>query len=43
MANVTFLGACGVVTGSSTLLSWGENSAPRPRPTLPLSRETVPW
>jgi metallo-beta-lactamase family protein len=27
MANVTFLGACGVVTGSSTLLSWGENSA----------------
>jgi metallo-beta-lactamase family protein len=24
MANVTFLGACGVVTGSSTLLSWGE-------------------
>jgi metallo-beta-lactamase family protein len=24
MANVTFLGACGVVTGSSTLLSWGD-------------------
>jgi len=24
MAEVTFLGACGVVTGSSTLLSWGE-------------------
>lgn len=24
MATVTFLGACGVVTGSSTLLSWGE-------------------
>ena len=26
MANVTFLGACGVVTGSSTLLTWGERS-----------------
>lgn len=24
MANVTFFGACGVVTGSSTLLSWGD-------------------
>lgn len=24
MATVTFLGACGVVTGSSTLLEWGE-------------------
>lgn len=24
MATVTFLGACGVVTGSSTLLSWGD-------------------
>lgn len=24
MANVTFYGACGVVTGSSTLLSWGK-------------------
>ncbi|HYQ82437.1 MAG TPA: MBL fold metallo-hydrolase, partial [Rubrobacter sp.] len=24
MATVTFLGACGSVTGSSTLLSWGE-------------------
>ena len=23
MANITFLGACGTVTGSSTLLSWG--------------------
>ena len=27
MATVTFLGACGVVTGSSTLLTWGESSA----------------
>ena len=27
MATVTFLGACGVVTGSSTLLSWGERTA----------------
>jgi metallo-beta-lactamase family protein len=26
MANVTFLGACGVVTGSSSLLSWGERT-----------------
>ncbi|HEX3531521.1 MAG TPA: MBL fold metallo-hydrolase [Thermoanaerobaculia bacterium] len=26
MANVTFLGACGVVTGSSTLLTWSERS-----------------
>lgn len=26
MATVTFLGACGCVTGSSTLLSWGETS-----------------
>jgi metallo-beta-lactamase family protein len=26
MATVTFLGACGVVTGSSTLLSWGDHS-----------------
>ena len=24
MANVTFLGACGTVTGSMTLLEWGE-------------------
>jgi len=27
MATVTFLGACGVVTGSSTLVSWGDRSA----------------
>jgi metallo-beta-lactamase family protein len=27
MATVTFLGACGVVTGSCTLLQWGENRA----------------
>ena len=26
MATVTFIGACGCVTGSSTLLSWGETS-----------------
>lgn len=26
MATVTFLGACGCVTGSSTLLSWGDTS-----------------
>lgn len=26
MATVTFLGACGTVTGSSTLLTWGERS-----------------
>jgi metallo-beta-lactamase family protein len=26
MARVTFLGACGTVTGSSTLLEWGETS-----------------
>ncbi len=26
MARATFLGACGTVTGSSTLLSWGETS-----------------
>jgi metallo-beta-lactamase family protein len=26
MAKVTFLGACGTVTGSSTLLEWGETS-----------------
>jgi metallo-beta-lactamase family protein len=27
MATVTFLGACGVVTGSSSLLSWGDRTA----------------
>lgn len=29
MATVTFLGSCGVVTGSSTLLRWGDHAALR--------------
>ena len=43
MATVTFLEACGCVTGSSTLLSWGDTSVLVDCNFYPLTGERVPW
>jgi metallo-beta-lactamase family protein len=49
MANVTFYGACGVVTGSCTLLSWSDRRVLvdcgfyQGDEELELRGESVPW